>query len=97
MIIFINIFLVITAILYMLNAVADLSLGHVKTFILDMVLGVWSFVIFFNNFDYRYYVGVTEFIYLLAFFSHIYHKKHLAIIISGIITISSNYILTHIK
>jgi hypothetical protein len=88
-------FLIATGIVFLLNALADFVLKMYKTFIWDFIMLIWCVVLIWTKTYSVYYTAVTGFIYFMSFWSHIINKKHLSIIVSGVVTVWASYLLTH--
>ena len=74
--------------------VADYSLKK-DSFWWCLVFSVWAILVCISNVGVQYYIAVSGLLYFLSFWQHIMARKHVPIIISGLIAIWSSYLLTH--
>ena len=89
-----NIFLISISLLLFVSSIFQLLIPKLLGLI-ELGLSLWGIFVFItktNPVPYLFFIGI---IYLFSFLIHIINKKHIPIIISGIIVCFASYLIQH--
>ena len=87
------VYLVMVSIFTLTASITHSLQNKAVTSTLNMCISIWGFILLFSHTDIHYFLKVMLGIYVITFIINITNKKHLPIIISGIMLYYTVYLL----